>query len=133
MHARLGVSPALVQLWVTGGVKNPSLESLERLCEAYKLDFTFVRHLLAPPAPLGMNPKVQDFPALIRWIADKHHHGAVHPIHKRMGVSPATVQLWARGGVKNPNVESLERLCDAYKLDFTFVRRLLRPPAPLDV
>jgi len=73
-----------------------------------------------------MNPKVADFPALIHWIADKHHGGAIHPIHEKVGVSPALVQLWAKGGVKNPSLENLDRLCAAYHLDFGFVRSLLR-------
>jgi hypothetical protein len=82
-----------------------------------------------------MNPKVPDFPALIRWIADKYHGGAVHPIHARIDVSPSLVQLWVHGGVKNPNLEHLERLCAVYHLDFPFVRGLLlrtrRPVHPI--
>ena len=54
-----------------------------------------------------MNPKVDDFPALIHWIAEKYHGGAVHPIHEKVGISPALVQLWSKGGVKNPSLESL--------------------------
>jgi transcriptional regulator with XRE-family HTH domain len=57
MHARLGVSPALVQLWVTGGVKTPTLDYLERLCIVYNLDFAFVRSLIRKrsryAAPIG--------------------------------------------------------------------------------
>ena len=79
-----------------------------------------------------MNPKVQDFPALIRWIAETYHGGAVHPIHEKVGVSPALVQLWATGGVRNPTLENLDRLCAAYELNFTFVRGLLRQrPHPI--
>lgn len=73
-----------------------------------------------------MNPKVQDFKGLIRWIADKHHGGKVHPIHARLGVSPALVQLWATGGVKNPSIDNIERLATVYSLDFWFVRGLLK-------
>jgi hypothetical protein len=78
-----------------------------------------------------MNPKVEDFPALIHWLAEKYHDGAVHPIHEKVGVSPALVQLWSKGGVKNPSLENLDRLCAAYHLDFTFVRGLLRRPKRL--
>jgi hypothetical protein len=73
-----------------------------------------------------MNPPVKDFPALIRWIADHHHDGAVYPMHARLGVSPALVQLWVTGGVKTPTLDYLERLCIAYSLDFAFVRNLIR-------
>lgn len=78
-----------------------------------------------------MNPKVEDFPGLIHWIAAKYHGGAIHPIHEAVGISPALVQLWSKGGVKNPNLENLDRLCQAYRLDFDFVRGLLRRPKRL--
>ena len=71
-------------------------------------------------------PQVPDFPSLIRWVADTFHDGAVLPISRKIGVSPAIVALWVNGVVKNPTITNLERLCEAYFLDFNVVRKTIR-------
>jgi len=73
-----------------------------------------------------MNPKVRTFPELIRWLADKHHDGHVLPVAQKTGISPALVNLWVKGQVKNPTVTNLQRLCAAYGLDFLFVVGLVQ-------
>lgn len=53
---------------------------------------------------------------LVNWLADKHHAGAVYPMAKRTGLSPATMEKWSEGNVKNPEIASLYLLADAYQL-----------------
>lgn len=80
---------------------------------------------------------VQDFQALIQWLAEEYHHGAPSAMADRLKVSVATPNFWARGVVL-PNLDNAERLCRVYRLDFAYVRELIfksqqarrRPPVP---
>ena len=68
-------------------------------------------------------------PTLVRWLADKHHHGSVNAMAPRVGVSPAAVAKWVRGLVKNPEISSLYQLADAYHLNRSEVIEVaMRPP-----
>ena len=77
------------------------------------------------------NPKVRNFPELIRWIADHHHDGAVLPIAQKVDVSPALTNLWVKGQVKNPTIGNIQGLCSAYNLDFMFVVGLVNRRKPI--
>ena len=60
-------------------------------------------------------------PELVRWLAEKHHHGAIYPMAEKIGLSSATMDKWAKGTVKNPELESLKLMAEAYRLDFSDV------------
>lgn len=72
-----------------------------------------------------MTPEVRDFKALIHWLADKHHDGAIYPMAERIGISSALADKWAHGTVKQPSVPSLRKLCRAYHLDFMKVLQIV--------
>lgn len=77
--------------------------------------------------PRTLPPRsVRTFPQLIRWLADAYHDGVLFAISGKTGVSPALVNLWVKGHVGQPRLESIERLCDAYDLEFDYVRGLVR-------
>lgn len=74
MAERIGVSSALVDQWKRGVVKNPTIESITKLCLAYDLDLLAVLRLVTarisrPPrdlssisggSALGSTPQVRD-------------------------------------------------------------------------
>jgi transcriptional regulator with XRE-family HTH domain len=74
--------------------------------------------------------RVQTFPELIRWLVKGHHDGVVVQLCRRIGISSALGQQWVSGLVRNPQIDSLTRLADAYDLDFDDVRRLVTRPRP---
>jgi hypothetical protein len=77
------------------------------------------------------NPPVRTFAELIQWLADQYHGGHPHPMHERLDCSPALVQFWAHGSIKQPSIRLLYRLCEAYGLDLAFVLGLFRQrPTP---
>lgn len=71
-----------------------------------------------------MAPRFKDFGALILWLAEKHHDGAIYPMAARTGLSPAILDRWSKNNVKNPSPASLQKLCDAYGLDLYAVADL---------
>lgn len=84
--------------------------------------------------PRTLPPRsVRTFPQLIRWLADEYHGGVVLAIAGKTGVSPGLVNFWVKGNVGEPKLGSIERLCEAYDLEFDYVRGLIRgraiPPA----
>jgi transcriptional regulator with XRE-family HTH domain len=78
-----------------------------------------------------MKPKVDDFPSLVRWVADRYHNGVVDSIASRAGISGALADRWVKGKVQSPKIETLEKFCRAYGLNFNWVRSLLRRAAAL--
>ena len=74
--------------------------------------------------------KVKDFPGLIRWIAEMHHEGKLHPVAERAGIGWTTVHQWSRGIIRNPGIVTVWKLCAAYDLDLMDVLTLFRPPPP---
>jgi len=73
-----------------------------------------------------MHPPVKDFPALIRWLADRYHDGVIDKVADTVGISGALADKWAKGRVKMPTFATVDKLCSAYRLDFEWVRKLLR-------
>ena len=50
-----------------------------------------------------------DLQALVLALAEKHHAGAIYPMAEKTGLSPATMDKWAKGNVKNPEITSAGR------------------------
>lgn len=73
-----------------------------------------------------MKPPVRDFPGLIRWLAEQHHEGVVDRIADTVGISGALADKWVKGRVKMPTFATVDKLCSAYRLDFDYVRKLIR-------
>jgi transcriptional regulator with XRE-family HTH domain len=77
--------------------------------------------------------------ALIRWLADTYHHGALYPMAARVGVSSGVIDQWEKGVVKTPSYASIVKVAQAYDIDPTRllpfavppeVRHILTPPPP---
>lgn len=79
-----------------------------------------------------MSLPVKDFPALIRWLAERHHNGKVLPMAQPTGISPAMLSRWYHGQVTRPTLDTLVKLCRAYDLNVLDVLALLgvAPPPP---
>lgn len=76
-----------------------------------------------------MKPNVTDFPSLVQWVADKYHGGVIDQISRHAGISPALASKWSKGQVRQPTLGTLEKFCKAYRLDFDWVRGLVRRTA----
>src|SRR5262249_15466404 len=61
-------------------------------------------------------------------LAQHEHDGAVYPMAAKIGISPAIVARWAQGNVRNPTIESVAKVCRAYRLDFVKVTKMLARP-----
>ena len=68
-----------------------------------------------------MLPDVPTFQALVRWLADAHHRGAVYRVATSAGLAPSTAAKWRHGYVKAPRNDTLRKLCAAYDLPFSEV------------
>lgn len=73
-------------------------------------------------------PNVRDFPTLIRWLANKHHEGAIYPMADDTGLSQALLDKWVKGMVANPRIGSIIQLAQAYDLDHMWVISLVARP-----
>jgi hypothetical protein len=51
--------------------------------------------------------------ALIRWLADTYHHGALYPMAARVGVSSGVIDQWEKGVVKTPSYAPPALRCPA--------------------
>lgn len=72
-----------------------------------------------------MTPDAKSLPDLIAQLAQRHHGGAIYPMGQRIGLSPAIVDKWAKGMVRNPSLSSIRRLCHAYGLNFHRVLEII--------
>lgn len=65
-----------------------------------------------------MERKFSEFKALVLWLAHEHHEGHIYPMAERTGISHALLDRWSKGMVKNPTAATIEKLCQAYELNF---------------
>lgn len=82
-----------------------------------------------PQGERAMTPEVRDFPALVRWLADTYHRGAVYHVGASVGISQSTVDKWVRGRA-TPTIDLLAKLCGAYKVDLYKAVDLVRATKP---
>src|SRR5262245_41992787 len=101
-------------------------EKSERKQKVYSVLYT---SLPRGESPMPIPPHVKDFASLIRWLADTYHGGHVYPISKRAGVSSAITDRWRHGVIRQPRLETVRKVCDAYNLSFSAVIRLLASAA----
>lgn len=76
---------------------------------------------------------VRTIGALVHWIADTYHDGAVYPIAARTRLSPGILARWAGDSVKTPRLDSVVRFADAYQLNSQDVLTLVYRSLELDL
>jgi transcriptional regulator with XRE-family HTH domain len=128
MAKHLGIGTALIPNWAKGKVKNPTMQAISLLCDAYDLNPVEVRALVAQRPYRKVDPSVSDLKSFVQWLAKEHHDGTYSAMAKRIGVSTALVYQWRDGLVNEPSLKTLTKICRAYDLDESDVSTRISKP-----
>jgi hypothetical protein len=67
-------------------------------------------------------PGVMTFADLVTWLVKQHHHGSYYQMAVRLKVSSGLPYQWRDEVVREPSKPIIQRLCDAYGLEYWEVK-----------